>query len=73
MQVNQTVPFAVSIVAKVLAPPHNLLTVINNRNDAIINQQSYGKGNYKFAVCVKPLHFEYNRVSIIITIVCLLK
>lgn len=62
MQVNQTVPFAVSVVAKVLAAPRNLLTVVNNRKD--FNKQT-GSGSHKFAVCVKPLHFDYNRVSVV--------
>ncbi|KAJ8928169.1 hypothetical protein NQ314_019291 [Rhamnusium bicolor] len=52
---NKTVPSAVSIVARVKDPPANLLAVINNYNESIpVN---------KFGVCVKPLHFDYNRVS----------
>lgn len=64
---NKTVPVAVSIVARLRDPPVNLLAVINNHNETS-SQPSWmnGGGNsgtvpYKFGVCVKPLHFEYNR------------
>ncbi|KAJ8974724.1 hypothetical protein NQ317_000390 [Molorchus minor] len=50
---NRTVPSAVSIVARVKDSPSNLLAVINNYNETTPTN--------KFAVCVKPLHFDYNR------------
>ncbi|KAJ8923192.1 hypothetical protein NQ315_001746, partial [Exocentrus adspersus] len=49
---NRTVPAAVSVVARVRDPPGNLLAVINNYNESIPR---------RFGVCVKPLHFDYNR------------
>ncbi|XP_074039816.1 beta-1,4-galactosyltransferase galt-1 isoform X2 [Leptinotarsa decemlineata] len=52
---NKTVPTAVSIVARVKDPPSNLLAVINNYNETVTTPQN------KFGVCVKPLHFDYNR------------
>ncbi|XP_017785039.1 PREDICTED: uncharacterized protein LOC108568453 [Nicrophorus vespilloides] len=56
LQRNQSIPSAVSIVAKVKLAPANLLHVNNNFNESrpkVVEQ--------KFAVCVKPLHFDYNR------------
>jgi hypothetical protein len=53
---NQSVPASVSVVSKIKSSPTNLLTVINNYNDS-------GKPSNRFAVCIKPLHFDYNRVS----------
>ncbi|XP_018565860.1 uncharacterized protein LOC108906905 isoform X2 [Anoplophora glabripennis] len=50
---NRTVPAAVSVVARVRDHPANLLAVINNFNESIPAN--------RFAVCVKPLHFDYNR------------
>lgn len=55
LQPNFSIPYAVSIVSRVRYPPSNLLVVVNNYNET--------KSNNKFAVCVKPLHFDYNRVS----------
>ncbi|KAH0815356.1 hypothetical protein GEV33_007435 [Tenebrio molitor] len=51
---NQSVPASVSVVSKIKSSPTNLLTVINNYNDS-------GKPSNRFAVCIKPLHFDYNR------------
>ncbi|XP_056644663.1 beta-1,4-galactosyltransferase galt-1 [Diorhabda sublineata] len=66
---NKTVPAAVSVVARPRDPPINLLAVINNHNETSsmpswINgggNGATGPSQYKFGVCVKPLHFEYNR------------
>ncbi|XP_031355186.1 uncharacterized protein LOC116179532 [Photinus pyralis] len=52
LQANQTAPFAVSVVVRLLSPPANLLTVNDNYNDT--------KATNKFGVCIKPLHYEYN-------------
>lgn len=63
---NKTIPAAVSIVARTRDPPANLLAVINNHNETALGMASAGvsgPAQYKFGVCVKPLHFEYNRVS----------
>lgn len=61
---NKTIPAAVSIVARTRDPPANLLAVINNHNETALGMASAGvsgPAQYKFGVCVKPLHFEYNR------------
>ncbi|CAH1237600.1 unnamed protein product [Diabrotica balteata] len=66
---NKTIPVAVSVVARIRDPPANLLAVINNHNETsgAVGVGSSGGGGaglsspYKFGVCVKPLHFEYNR------------
>ncbi|XP_072390060.1 uncharacterized protein [Diabrotica undecimpunctata] len=66
---NKTIPVAVSVVARIRDPPANLLAVINNHNETsgAVGMGSTGGGGaglsspYKFGVCVKPLHFEYNR------------
>uniref|UniRef100_A0A6P7FPK6 Glycosyltransferase family 92 protein n=2 Tax=Diabrotica virgifera virgifera TaxID=50390 RepID=A0A6P7FPK6_DIAVI len=65
---NKTIPVAVSVVARIRDPPANLLAVINNHNETsgAVGVGSSGGGAglsspYKFGVCVKPLHFEYNR------------
>ncbi|XP_060521454.1 beta-1,4-galactosyltransferase galt-1 [Cylas formicarius] len=57
---NLSVPLSVSIVARLKDPPSNMITVINNYNET---WKSVGldKRNWKFAVCVKPLHFNYNK------------
>ncbi|CAH0563496.1 unnamed protein product [Brassicogethes aeneus] len=52
---NQSAPYSVSIVFKVKDPPSNLLKVIDNFNETL------QRANSNFAVCVKPLHFDYNR------------
>lgn len=50
---NQTMPRYVSVIARRGAAATNLLEVMNNYN--------YTKPPRRFAVCVKPLHFNYNR------------
>lgn len=56
LNVNQTAPTAISVVARLLYPPANLLAVVDNYNDT--------KPINKFAVCIKPLHYDYNRVGL---------
>ncbi|ERL96193.1 hypothetical protein D910_01374 [Dendroctonus ponderosae] len=58
LRANLTVPVAVSVVAGLKDPPSNMLTVINNFNETA-GKTSSTIG--KFAVCVKPLHFNYNK------------
>ncbi|XP_045478105.1 beta-1,4-galactosyltransferase galt-1 [Harmonia axyridis] len=50
---NQTAPNFVSVVVRKNSMPTNLLEVTDNYNET--------KTVKKFAVCVKPLHFSYNR------------
>ncbi|KAK9736396.1 Glycosyltransferase family 92 [Popillia japonica] len=50
---DQIVPTAVSVVAKVKQAPSNILSVINNYNET--------KPASKMGVCVKALHFDYNK------------
>lgn len=54
---KKTVPSSVSIVAHPKDPPTNLMMVINNFNDT-----SGTVVQNRFGICVKPLHFDYNRV-----------
>lgn len=77
MNINQTVPISISIVSKIRDTPANLLTVINNSynetkqlvppsTQLLLNNNNNNfipATNMKFAVCIKPLHFDYNRVS----------
>ncbi|CAH1999514.1 unnamed protein product [Acanthoscelides obtectus] len=54
---NRTaIPGTVSIVARPRDLPGNLLVVHNGNNET--RAPPHG---YKFGVCVKPLHFDYNR------------
>ncbi|KAL3272977.1 hypothetical protein HHI36_014434 [Cryptolaemus montrouzieri] len=50
---NQTVPQYVSVVTKKNSIPTNLLEITNQFNGT--------RSSKKFAICVKPLHFNYNR------------
>ncbi|GJQ81775.1 hypothetical protein Trydic_g320 [Trypoxylus dichotomus] len=50
---DQIVPTAVSVVAKVRQTPSNILAVVNNLNET--------KPASKMGVCVKALHFDYNK------------
>ncbi|XP_052125574.1 uncharacterized protein LOC113205383 [Frankliniella occidentalis] len=54
---NQTVPQAVSVVARLRVRPHNMLAVrqLERPRDAPALDPN------SLAVCVKPLHFSYNR------------
>ncbi|CAG9773807.1 unnamed protein product [Ceutorhynchus assimilis] len=54
LRTNMSIPTHVSVVAKLKEPPSNMLIVINNFNETV-------KPIEKFAVCVKPLHFDYNK------------
>ncbi|KAL1494409.1 hypothetical protein ABEB36_010012 [Hypothenemus hampei] len=58
LKANMSVPVAVSVVAKLNSAPSNMLSVINNFDP---NWQSNTNTIGKFAVCVKPLHFDYNK------------
>nr|CAH7759575.1 unnamed protein product [Callosobruchus chinensis] len=51
-----TIPSTVSVVAHPRDPPGNLLVVHNGNNETHTPPPGY-----KFGVCVKPLHFDYNR------------
>ena len=57
LQPNQTVPTAVSVVARLRTRPHNMLAVRN------LDPKAHSLDPNSLAVCVKPLHFSYNRVS----------
>lgn len=56
---NQTVPQAVSVVARLRVRPHNMLVVRELDRPADMPPPDPNS----LAVCVKPLHFSYNRVS----------
>lgn len=60
---NMSIPTTVSVVARLKDSPANMLSVINNFNESIWKQSSiYNNAPLgKFGVCVKPLHFEYNK------------
>lgn len=59
---NMTIPKAVSVVAKPKDLPSNVLSVINNFNESTADKSTSSSTIGKFAVCVKPLHFDYNKV-----------
>ncbi|XP_050311085.1 beta-1,4-galactosyltransferase galt-1 [Anthonomus grandis grandis] len=59
LKANLTIPTAVSVVARLKDPPSNVLSVINNFN--VSNNVKLPGAIDKFAVCVKPLHFNYNK------------
>lgn len=50
-----SIPEAVSVVAKLRATPTNRILVLNRPEDRF-------KDREPLAVCVKPLHYDYNRV-----------
>ncbi|XP_022917015.1 uncharacterized protein [Onthophagus taurus] len=57
---DHQIPSAVSIVSRIWNSPSNLLTVMNNRNDTH-RTGTTTNGGITLNVCVKPLHFEYNK------------
>ncbi|XP_066263033.1 beta-1,4-galactosyltransferase galt-1 [Euwallacea similis] len=58
LKLNMSVPTAVSVVARLKDVPTNVLNVINNFNESTLIKPSFIG---KFGVCVKPLHFDYNK------------
>lgn len=58
------VPYSVSIVSKLKSPPGNILLLRNTDQDPDFNNRSVANIPDKIAVCVKPLHFDYDNVSI---------
>lgn len=58
---NLTVPSSVSIVPRLRHPPSNLLWVHNpDKDPEIVNKTIPSEA---LAVCVKPLHYNYNKVK----------
>lgn len=61
------VPYAVSIVSKLRTPPGNYLLVRNTDGDADFHNRSVVADiPRKMGICVKPLHFDYDQVSILL-------
>lgn len=58
------VPYSVSIVSKLKSPPGNILLLRNTDQDRDFNNRSVANIPNKIAVCVKPLHFDYDNVSL---------
>lgn len=58
------VPYSVSIVSKLKSPPGNILLLRNTDQDHDFMNRSVMNIPNKIAVCVKPLHFDYDNVSI---------
>ncbi|XP_069697412.1 uncharacterized protein [Periplaneta americana] len=57
---NLSVPYSVSVVSRLRIPPANHLLVRNTEWDPDLKNASAGIPN-KMAVCVKPIHFNYNQ------------
>lgn len=55
--IHNIIPEAVSIVARLRAPPTNRIFIQNRPQDRPTERES-------LAICVKPLHYNYNRVSL---------
>lgn len=53
---EERVPETVSVVARLKAPPTNRILVQNR-------PEGRAKEKQLLAVCVKPLHYDYNRVG----------
>lgn len=59
------VPYAVSVISKIRSPPGNILLVRNTDEDVdLINTTYINNIPDKIGVCVKPLHFDYDSVSL---------
>lgn len=59
-----TVPYAVSVVSKLRAPPGNVLLVRNTDDDVdLINTTHITNIPEKIGICVKPFHFDYDSVN----------
>nr|XP_022916226.1 uncharacterized protein LOC111426103 [Onthophagus taurus]XP_022916228.1 uncharacterized protein LOC111426103 [Onthophagus taurus] len=59
---DHEIPSDVSVVSRIWNSPSNLLVVMNNRYDT----HREAKSGVTMNVCVKPLHFEYNKVIAIL-------
>lgn len=58
------VPYAVSVVSKLRAPPGNILLVRNTDDDVdLINTTHITNIPEKIGICVKPFHFDYDSVN----------
>lgn len=57
------VPYSVSIVSKIRMPPSNNLLLRNTDSDPDFLNRSIESIPNKLAVCVKPLHFNYDQVK----------
>lgn len=63
---NLTVPNSVSIVSRLRSPPSNHLLVHNpDKDPELVNRTGVFES---IAVCVKPLHYFYNKVCVAICI-----
>jgi len=59
---NLSAPHSVSVVSRLRLPPANHLLVRNADWDPDLRNVSAGIPD-KMAICVKPIHFNYNQVS----------
>lgn len=57
------IPYSVSIVSKLRAPPGNILRLRNTDTDVDFFNRSVNDIPKEIAVCVKPFHFNYDHVS----------
>ncbi|XP_055546069.1 uncharacterized protein LOC129730620 isoform X2 [Wyeomyia smithii] len=55
------IPYAVSVVSKIRAPPGNVLLLRNTDNDPDFNNRTFSNIPSSIGVCVKPLHFNYDQ------------
>ncbi|XP_058820002.1 uncharacterized protein LOC131682502 isoform X2 [Topomyia yanbarensis] len=55
------IPYAVSVVSKIRAPPGNVLLLRNTDNDPDFNNRTFSNIPKSIGVCVKPLHFNYDQ------------
>lgn len=55
------IPYAVSVVSKIKAPPGNVLLLRNTDNDPDFNNRTFSNVPNSIGVCVKPLHFNYDQ------------
>ena len=55
------IPYSVSVVSKIRAPPGNVLLLRNTDNDPDFVNHSVANIPNEMAVCVKPLHFNYDQ------------
>jgi hypothetical protein len=59
------IPYSVSIVSKLRAPPGNILLLRNTDSDKDFFNRSVNDIPKEIAVCVKPFHFNYDHVSVV--------
>ena len=61
------IPYAVSIVSKIRSPASNLLLLRNtDRDPSFSNRTNINAIPDKIGICIKPFHFNYDSVRIIL-------